>query len=155
MSNGRYPFCNFQVFKLEIPIINFQYSTFQISNFQLPNMFQNRILQLSKYGFTKFHNFKVSKIKVRYTDLPTFSDFQILRYEILFQGCPHHFLYLFKYCCDKYGVRGSIFGHIFGRSRNHPKSIAIDHESLISHLGIIKTPKKTIIILKTKKNKNT
>ena len=52
-----------------------------------------------------------------------------------------------KYFGDKYGVRGSRFGLIFGRSRNLPKSIATDQESLINHLGIIKTPKNPIIIL--------
>ena len=29
----------------------------------------------------------------------------------------------------------------FGSSQNHPKSIGIDQESIISHFGIIKTPK--------------
>ena len=53
----------------------------------------------------------------------------------IFQGCSH-----VKYFGDKYGLRGSRFGHMFGRSRNVPKNIAIGQESLISHLGIIKTP---------------
>ena len=57
----------------------------------------------------------------------------------------HIFLYSLKYFGDKYGVRGSRFGHIFGRSRNVPKNIANDQESLLSHLGIIKTPKNSII----------
>ena len=56
-------------------------------------------------------------------------------------------LVLFKYFGDKYGARGSRFGHIFGV----PKSIAINQESLISHLGIITTLKTFIITLKTKK----
>ena len=57
---------------------------------------------------------------------------------------------------DKYGVRGSRFSHIFGQSKNIPKSIVIDQESLISHLGIIKTPLKILIInWKTKKPKST
>ena len=57
-----------------------------------------------------------------------------------FQGCPTVFLYFSMYSGDKYMVRGSRFGHIFGRSKIHPKSIAIDQESLISHFGIIETP---------------
>ena len=36
---------------------------------------------------------------------------------------------------------GSRFGHIFGRSKSDPKSIAIDQESLIKHSGMIKIPK--------------
>ena len=46
----------------------------------------------------------------------------------------------FNYTGDKYGVQGSRFGRLFGSSRNHPKSIAIDPEVKISHLGITKTP---------------
>ena len=40
----------------------------------------------------------------------------------------------------RYGVRGSRFSHIFGRSPNVPKSIAIDQEPLISHSGTNKAP---------------
>ena len=63
--------------------------------------------------------------KVWYIDLPTFSEFQIRRYENRFQGCSHIFLYFLKCFGDKHGVRGSISGHICGRSKNVPKSIAI------------------------------
>ena len=35
---------------------------------------------------------------------------------------------------------GPDFDKQFGSSRNHPKSIGIDQESIISHFGIIKTP---------------
>ena len=49
-------------------------------------------------------------------------------------------LYFLKYVGGKYRARGSTFGHIFGRSRNQPKSIATDQESLISNFGISKTP---------------
>ena len=45
-----------------------------------------------------------------------------------------------KHFGDKYGVEGTRFGEHFGSSRNHPKRIAIDQESLISNLGIIKSP---------------
>ena len=58
----------------------------------------------------------------------------------MFQRCSIFVLYFLKYFGGKYGVRGSIFGHIFGRSENVPKSITIDQESLISHWGIIQTP---------------
>ena len=65
-------------------------------------------------------------------------NFQILRYENnIFLGCSH----IFFYFGDKYGVPGSRFGCIPGRSKNVPNSIAIDQESLISHFGIIKRPK--------------
>ena len=46
-----------------------------------------------------------------------------------------------KHFGDEYGVRGSRFGDMFGRSKHVPKSVAIHQESLISHLGIIETPK--------------
>ena len=59
--------------------------------------------------------------------------------------------------CDfgnKYGVRGSIFGHMLGPSENVLKSIAIDKESLISNCGTIKTLKQTHnYIKKQRKNK--
>ena len=55
---------------------------------------------------------------------------------------------IFKYIDDKCGVRGSRFGHIFGCSKNVPKNTAIDQESLISHLGMIKTLKTTRIAVK-------
>ena len=62
------------------------------------------------------------------------------------------FLFILKYFGDKYGVRGSRFGYIFGRSKNVPTNIAIDQESLISNFRIIKTPNKPIIILKNQEN---
>ena len=65
-----------------------------------------------------------------------------------------YFLVFLKYFCDKYGVRGSRFSRFVGRSKNVPKSIAIDQESIISNWGIIKTPKKQIIQLKTRKTKH-
>ena len=79
----------------------------------------------------------------------TFSDSQIWK-KICFEDAPICSLVLFKYYGDKCGARGSRFGHIFGRSRNPPKSIAIDQESWTSHLGIIKSPPKTILILKNR-----
>ena len=54
-----------------------------------------------------------------------------------------YFLVCLKHFGDKYGVQGSIFSRFFGRPENIPKSIAIDQESLINHLGRIKT-KKTL-----------
>ena len=55
---------------------------------------------------------------------------------------------------NTYGVRGSTFGYVFGRSRNVPKSIAIDQESLISVVGKIKTPQKTHNDSKNKEKQN-
>ena len=54
---------------------------------------------------------------------------------------PHICLVCLKYVGTKYEIDGSRFGERFGSSKNDPKSIAIGPESLISHLGIIKTPK--------------
>ena len=50
------------------------------------------------------------------------------------------FLYFLKYVHKKYGELGPVKSENFGSSRNHPKSIRIHQESLISHFGIIKTP---------------
>ena len=74
------------------------------------------------------------------------SDDQI-RKRICFKDVPISFLYLLKYFVDKYEVRESIFSRFRGSSRNHPKSIAIDQESLISHLGIIEIPQNLTITL--------
>ena len=70
-----------------------------------------------------------------------FSDMKQIRYK----NVPI-FLVLLKCFGDKYGVRGSRLGHIFGRSKNDPKIIAICPGVTISHLGIIKTSQKLIII---------
>lgn len=51
-----------------------------------------------------------------------------------------YFLVSLTYCGDKYVARGSTFGHILGRCRTVPRSIAIGQESLMRHLGIIKIP---------------
>ena len=51
---------------------------------------------------------------------------------------------------------GSTFGHTFGSSKNDPKNIGICPESVISHLGIIGTPKnKKLKTKKTRKQKIT
>ena len=72
-----------------------------------------------KPGFSKRLVHRPSKV----------SEFQIVRYENhIFKDVPIAFLVFLKYFGDKYGVRGSIFGHIVGRSKNVPKSIAIDQE---------------------------
>ena len=55
---------------------------------------------------------------------------------------------------DEYGVHGSRFDENVGSSRNHPKSIGIHQESLISNLGLIKTPKyHNILLNNTRKSK--
>ena len=77
---------------------------------------------------------------MRYTNLPKFSELQILKCDFskMFLYC---FLYFLKYVGDKYGVRGSRFNRFVGRSRNHPKSIAICPGIKNIHFGIIKSPK--------------
>ena len=95
--------------------------------------------KLSKLRNFKFQSFKKSKVQKFGTQ--TFQHFQNFIFSDMrnnmFQGCSHNFLYFLKYFGDEDGVRGSRFGHIFGRSKNIPKSSAIDQESLISHFGII------------------
>ena len=64
------------------------------------------------------------------------------------------FSFIFEAFQHKKEVKRSTFGQHFGSSRNHPQSIAIHQEPLISHFGIIRTP--TIpqhIINKPRKNK--
>ena len=41
---------------------------------------------------------------------------------------------------EKKEVSRSRFGEIVGSSRNHPKSVGLHQQSLISHFGIIKEP---------------
>ena len=59
----------------------------------------------------------------------------------------HIFLYFSKYFGDKYGVRGSIFGHIVGRSKNVPKSIAIEQESYM-FIVILRFPMVSVGFMK-------
>ena len=128
--------CSFQIFKFNIStcqMYHLPFVKFPISKCQIPNsksFFSSQILQQQKQITICLTN--------RCTYLPKVSEFQILRYKkCYFQGSPIFVLYSLKYFGDKYGVRGSRFGRCFGSSRNHPKGIAIDQESLISHFGII------------------
>ena len=93
--------------------------------------------------------------KVRYTYLPTFSEFHILGDENKFvQRCPHIVLVLFvNIWVTDTGSQGPDFVDL-GSSRNPPKSIAICPGVKISHLGIIKNPQNSIIILKPGKPTN-
>ena len=105
-----------------------------MSNFQGSNF---KFLISSSHLFSNY-SISTSEIsKNRYTNLPKFSEFQVLRYEnSMFKDAPICFLYLFKYVGDTYGVRGSRFGQMFGRSKNVLTNIAIDQESSISHLDV-------------------
>ena len=113
-------------------------STLQVPKFQF---FQMPIFSLSNFPFSKFqsfifsniHNFKIPKVqkyqirKVRYTDLPTFSEFQILSYEnIILQGCSHNFLVFFEYFGDKYGVRGDLPQAGFPNKLHHEKALDLE-----------------------------
>ena len=130
-------FQNFKFWNFNFQISNFphfKFGNFRFSNLTLPKWISEILF------FEISHS---NMLKVRYTYLPRFSEFQFVRSE----------KYYVSYNCwsifgDKYVVRGYIFGHMFGRSKNIPKSIAIDQESLINHLGIIKSPRKTRNTLK-------
>ena len=116
--------------------------TFQISNFQMFKL-QTFKFQLLQFPICNIANFQFSNLSFLNLKLSIFGTytFQIVQtFRSCFNDVPIFFLYSLQHSGDKYGVRGSRFGDIFGRSRNHPKSIAIDHESLISHFGIIKIP---------------
>ena len=130
-------FSSFKFFNLQnLSFSNFKVSIFQISNFKLSN---SQIPKFQKLGTHTFHKLK----KFRFSDVKI----------ICFKDVPIICLVIFKDFGDKYAGRGSRFGHIFGRCRNHPKSTAINQESLISHLGIIKTPQKNHNYLKKQENK--
>ena len=97
--------------------MNFYYSIFIfVSNVQIP--------KLQKAWYIDFHVFKTYSQNNMFKDAPIIS------------------CIFLKYSGDKYGVRGFRFGHMFGRSKNVPKSIAIDQKSLIRDFGTINTPKK-------------
>ena len=72
----------------------------------------------------RFHNFRFADMKI-----------------IFPKAVPTIFFYCLKYFGDKYGVRGSKVGYIFG-------SVAICPGIKFSHLGIIETFKKTQIDIK-------
>ena len=55
-----------------------------------------------------------------------------------FQKCRHMFLISLKCVGNEWGLRGSLFGRVFGSSKNVPKDISICPESLISHFEIIR-----------------
>ena len=124
---------NFDLFNsemLNLDMFNSHFHFLQIHMFQFPNF------QISKFKNSAIQH---SNNKVhRPSDIFRVPDSRIWKY--IFQGCAYT-CPVFKYCGNEYGVWGSRFGHIFGRCRNHLKSIAIDQESLISLFGIIKTHK--------------
>ena len=92
---------------------------------------QKQFLRIPK----KYQNIENQKWKNRYTDLQYFQSFRFSDMKNMFQGCSPMFLHFSKYFGDKYRVQGSIFGHIFGSSKNLPKSIAICPGVRISNLG--------------------
>ena len=95
------------------------------------------------FEFRKCKNPKFQKKTNGTTTAQTIQNFRLQDMKTIdFQGRSHHIPDFLKYVGDKYAVRGSRFGNMFGRSRNHPNSIAIDREALISQFGIIKTPWK-------------
>ena len=105
----------------------FQISCFKLSDFQICILTFSKFkttFRFLKFGTWVFHfqNFRFSDMKICSKDVLT-----IIRWFLT------HF-------SDEYGVRGTRFGYICGRSKNVPKNIATDQESLISHWGIIKTP---------------
>ena len=127
-SFSNFKFSHLQISSLQfvfLPLLNFQ--VFQIANCQAP------------YFRFPVSNSKCPKRQVhRPSNIFRISDSQLW----YFPRTPPYFLvFVQKENGDKYWVRGSRFGHIFGRSTNVLKSIAIDQESLISHFGIIKTPR--------------
>ena len=116
-------------------ISEFRVSTFQFSKFQNVGISICSIFKFSDLHLLKFHSFK--QLGTR-----TFQHFQNFRFSdiknIFSRMPPYIFLYSLKYFGDKCGVRGSIFGHILVVPKMS-KSIAIDQDSLINHLGVIET----------------
>ena len=109
-----------------------------MENFKVPK------LRVSQFQSFRISNFRISKLKKKRRTkhkscihIPS-NIFRISDSQICNNICSRMLpivLYFVKYFGDRYGVRGSRFGHIFRSSRNHPKSIAIDQESLISHFS--------------------
>ena len=116
--------------RLQIQIPKFANVKFQSSKIQISSC------QISKFQMSSCQTIwkqnKNRKIRSR-----TSQHFQNSRFSEMNIACCKDvliiFFYLKKYFEDKYGGRGSTFGH----SRNVPKRIAIDQESLMSHFGII------------------
>ena len=131
---------------LGISCFNFQVSTFRILNFQ---MFECIIFKMSNVPFANFQIpssifqiFKISKSTIpKNIGTQSFQTSHNCRFSYMkityFKQVPIFSCIFLKYFGESYGVRGSRIDHIFGRSKNVPKSIAIDQESLISHFGII------------------
>ena len=81
--------------------------------------------------------------------------FQIPRLtQNMFIRCFHYLLSCLKYFCNKEGDRWSIFGHIFGSSKNDPKHIAICPEVKVSHLVKNNTPTTQTNTLENTDKKN-
>ena len=138
-----------QLLALQFPLLQIvSFRIFEISNSQtsqrLVSTFPNSRFKISKT--TSISNFEFSKLSksthrtIMCTYLPNFSELQVLKFEnIFFKDIPIISCIL-KYFGDECGARGSRFGHMFGRSKNIPKSVAIAQESLLSNSGRIKTP---------------
>ena len=141
---GILKFPNFQFPDLHLLDVHF-WSQIRIVWFS--NSKTSPILQFSNY------NFENKKLGTH-----TFRQFQIFWFsgmKNMSQGRSHELACIFQNIFgDRYGIRGSRIGRCFEGSRNHPKKIAIDQESLIGHLEITTPPQKkeNIIILKTKKS---
>ena len=122
------------------------FQEFIIFNYQNIRSSKNQIFKFRNF---KSSNFEISKIKKSGTqDVRTFwPDSQISKIHI-FQGCSSTFSCIFE--VNSWEIRGSRvhYGSKTSRflrsSKIHPKSIGIDQESIISHLGIIKTPQTPV-----------
>ena len=117
---GDFQVSNFKNVKCISPTCRlFKFQNVKKSQFQIPEF---RSFTFQSFKFSTWSNSHIENTKVRYTDLPNISEFKVLRYEHnMFRGCSHHFLVFLKHSCDKYGVRGSTFGHIFGHSKKCAK----------------------------------
>ena len=140
---------------------NSKMSSLKMSNFKCSNFKNNKVqastnkqietstcrklkfanVQFSNTQTQNFHNINIKNLVHEPSTIFIISDSQIWKYSYS-RMFPYLFLCFLNYFCDKYGVPGSSFGHIIGRSKNVPKSIAIDQRSLLRRLGIIKTPPK-------------
>ena len=88
-------------------------------------------------------------VRVTFTQIQQNQNFRFSDMKVQYRSMVFpYFLHFFKYFGNKYGLRGSRFSRFVSRSKNVLKSVAIDHESLISDLGIIKTSKTLIIIFR-------
>ena len=117
---------NFQIYKFQTvqmcerkfqilicPICSIvRFSNLQISQLSLSNLQVFKFQNINVSNPSDFQKIDSETSQNSATDLPKAANFQIIIYDLFFKDVPIFFLYRLKNLCDKYGVRGSRFGHM-------------------------------------------